>query len=94
MSTGTSSRATTSLVLGILGFLCCQILSPVAWYLGAQERNAIRNGLSAPEGEGVATAGMVLGIIGTVLLSLGIIMTLLWMLFAGGMAFLSTLTSS
>ena len=37
-----SSRATTSLVLGIVGFLCCQLCSPFAWYMGAQELKAIK----------------------------------------------------
>jgi hypothetical protein len=84
-SSGTSGRATASLVVGILGFVCCQLGAPVAWYLGAQERAAIREGRSSPDGQGVATAGMILGIIGTVFLVLGMI----WVLFAGGMAVLS-----
>ena len=71
-------KATTSMVLGIIaiaGAFTCLVpvlIAPVAWVLGAQARREIR---SAPQhwgGESKATAGMVLGIIGTVLLVLGI----------------------
>ena len=78
----TSSKAVTSLVLGVLGLICCQLFGPVAWYLGRQELNNIRQGVGAAKDEGVAKAGMILGIIGSVLLGLGII----WVLFLGGMA--------
>ena len=77
-----SSRATTSLVLGILGFLCCQLCAPFAWYMGKQELAAIRAGTSPAAGEGSAKAGMILGIIGTVLL----ILTLVWVFGFGGLA--------
>jgi hypothetical protein len=29
-----SGKATTALILGILGILCCSIVAPVAWVLG------------------------------------------------------------
>jgi len=83
----TSSRATTSLVLGILGFVCCQICAPIAWYLGSQELQAIQAGQSSSAGQGVALAGKVLGIIGTILFVLAIA----WVVFFGGMAVLSAL---
>jgi hypothetical protein len=92
-NSGSSSRATTSLVLGLVGFLCCQLCSPIAWYLGAAERTAIKNGASAPQGEGIATAGMILGIIGTALMALGLIAALLWIVFAGGLAIIGGLAS-
>lgn len=79
------SQATTTLVLGILGIVCCGVLAPIAWYLGKQELDAIRRGELPPAGEGSAKAGMILGIIGTILLGLGI----LWLLLLGGIGFLS-----
>jgi hypothetical protein len=85
-----SSRATTSLVLGIVGFLCCQLCAPFAWYIGNQEVKAIKAGQSPIEGQGTAMAGMILGIIGTVFLVLG----LLWIVFFGGMAILSALAGA
>ena len=77
-----SSQAVTALVLGILGFVCCQILAPIAWYLGNQEQRSIREGRSPAAGQGFATAGMILGIIGTVLL----VFSLVWIFAFGGMA--------
>ena len=77
-----SSKATTALVLGIISIVCCGLLGPVAWILGKQELNAIAAGQSSPTGEGSAKAGMILGIIATILLAFG----LLWILFFGGMA--------
>src|SRR5689334_7312997 len=80
-----SSRATTTLVLGILGFLCCQLCAPFAWYFGKKEVQVIKDGTSPAAGQGFAMAGMVLGIIGTILLVLGVI----WIFFAGGLAIMS-----
>lgn len=77
-----SNQAITALVLGILGLICCSLVAPVAWYLGQSEGRAIREGRAPAAGEGLATAGKILGIVGTILLFFG----LLWMLFFGGMA--------
>jgi hypothetical protein len=71
-------KATTAMVFGIVAvagaFFCVLpiVLSPVAWILGAQARNEIRAAPLQWGGEGRATAGMVLGIVGTVLLVLGV----------------------
>ena len=81
-------KATTALVLGIVAvagtFMCVLpvLLSPVAWILGAQARKQIR---SAPQhwgGEGRATAGMVLGIVGTAMLVLLIAVVVAFVAFA------------
>lgn len=85
-----SSRATTSLILGVLGFVCCQICAPFAWYMGQQEIKAIQAGQSSIAGQGVAMAGKILGIIGTVFLIFGV----LWIFFFGGMAILSAIAGS
>jgi hypothetical protein len=85
-----STQAIVSLILGILGIVCCGVLAPIAWYIGSQEIKAIREGRSAVAGEGLAKAGMILGIIGTILL----VLTALWVFFAGGMAILQGLANS
>lgn len=77
-----SNKPVISLVLGILGILCCGFLAPIAWYIGSQELKAIAAGSSPASGEGMAKAGMILGIIGSVIF----ILTLMWIFFAGGMA--------
>lgn len=79
------SQATTALVLGILGLVCCGILAPIAWYMGSQELQRIQRGEVPSTNEGMARAGMILGIIGTVFLVLGVI----WVLFLGGLTVLS-----
>lgn len=67
-SPAASARAYASLVLGLLGLLVCILLAPLAWYLGAAELKDIRAGIAPGGGDPVATIGMVLGIIGSVLL--------------------------
>lgn len=89
-ASSTSSRATTALVLGILGFLCCQLCAPFAWYYGNLEVKAVKAGTSAASNQGFAMAGMILGIIGTIFLIFG----LLWILFFGGMAVLGAIAGA
>jgi uncharacterized membrane protein YjgN (DUF898 family) len=90
MATGSSSRATTSLVLGIIGIVCCQICAPIAWYMGNKELMAIRAGQSPASGEGMAKAGKIIGIIGTILL----ILSLVWVFFFGGMAIIQGMAAA
>jgi len=85
-----SSQATTALVVGILSFVCCNLAGPIAWWLGRKEIDAIKAGQSPEAGQGLAMAGMILGIVATILLAFG----LLWVLFFGGMAVLSALAQS
>jgi len=86
-SSSGSSQATTALVVGIVSFLCCNLAGPVAWVLGKKELDAIKAGQSPQAGQGLAMAGMILGIVATVFLALG----LLWIFLFGGMAVLSAL---
>jgi hypothetical protein len=73
-------KATAALVVGIVSvagaFTCILpiLAAPVAWVLGAQARKQIRSAPQQWSGDGRATAGMVLGIIGTVLLVLAVIL--------------------
>lgn len=68
-----ASQATTILVLGIIGIILCQVLGPIAWVMGNNELAAIDAGRRTPENRGTANAGRILGIIGTVLLTLSIL---------------------
>ena len=72
-----ASQATTALVLGILGLVICGILAPFAWSMGNKELAAIDAGLRPPENRGTANAGRILGIIGSVLLLVGLVILVL-----------------
>jgi amino acid transporter len=73
MAPPNDSQATLALVLGIVGVLCCYILGPVALYIGNSSRQRIQASGGTLGGGGLATAGMVLGIIGTIFLVFGAI---------------------
>ena len=66
-------RATTALVLGILGFVLCGILSPFAWRIGKGAVDEIDASNGRMGGRGAAQAGYVLGLIGTILLGLALL---------------------
>jgi len=69
----TDSGATTALVLGILGFLCC-LFGFAAIYEGHEARQRIVGAPDELKGEGLAIAGMTLGIISLALSALGTIL--------------------
>lgn len=60
-----SDDGTTALIVGIISIVVCQVLGPVAWYMGHQLRSAARAAGEEPPGN--ATAAWVLGIVSTVL---------------------------
>lgn len=72
-------QATTALVVGLIsliGAFTCLVpilAAPFAWAIGHSARKAIRREPQRYGGESKATAGMVMGIIGTILLLLGIL---------------------
>jgi hypothetical protein len=66
-------RATTALVLGILGLVLCQVLSPFAWVIGGRAVREIDASQGVLGGRGSANAGRILGIVGTVLLVAGLV---------------------
>ena len=66
--------AVASLVLGILGITICSICAPFAWWQGAKARTAVDASGGALGGRGLATAGWIMGIIGTVIIILGVLL--------------------
>ena len=60
-----ASNAVTALVLGILGVLLCPLLGPIAWVLGRRGEQEVDASGGAVGGRGLATAGKVLGMVGT-----------------------------
>jgi hypothetical protein len=84
-------RATTSLVIGILGVVLCQIIAPIAWSMGKKTLDEIDASQGRLGGRGAAQAGYVLGIVGTVVLALVVLMIAVYVIFmvalvGGGMA--------
>ena len=58
-----NSQATTILVLGIIGLICCGPLGIVAWVMGNTELQAIDAGRRDPNNRGTANAGRIIGIV-------------------------------
>ena len=84
--TQTHPKATTSLVLGILGVVCCSLAAPFAWITGKKTVSEIDASGGRLEGRGQAQAGYILGIVGTVLLILALLFLVLAAV-TGGLSF-------
>jgi len=67
------SQATLALILGIVSVLCCALAGPFAFFIGNGSRNRIQASGGTLGGYGMATAGWIMGIIGTVFLALEIL---------------------
>lgn len=65
--------ATASMILGILGLLLCGLLSPIALFMGISARRRIQESGGYLGGDGQATAGIVMGAIGTAIIALGVL---------------------
>lgn len=67
------SQATTALVLGILGVSLCGVVAPFAWSIGRSSLREIDASNGALGGRGKAQAGYIMGIVGTILLIVSIL---------------------
>ena len=56
-------------MLGIIGVVVCQLCAPFAWAMGRKAERLVDASGGTLGGRGEATAGKILGIIGTVFLS-------------------------
>jgi len=77
-----------ALVFGILGLLVCGIFAPFAWVYGKRAEEAVDASGGAYAGRDMATAGKILGIVGSVILALGLLIgvVVLIVLIAGSAA--------
>lgn len=75
-----SGRSIAALVLSVLSFVMCPILSIPGMIIGKMEVNAISRGESSPAGKGYALAGFWIGAVGTALWVLGGILGLMGLL--------------
>jgi uncharacterized protein DUF4190 len=78
----TSPLATTSLVLGIVGLLCCPLfaVSAAAVVTGWLGKRQVRESRGAYSGEGLANIGLALGLLSVVLGAVA------WILYAAGVS--------
>lgn len=70
-------RGGAILALGIMSLVCCQLLGPVAWIMGQTDLKQIDAGIIDPEGRSLTQIGMILGIVGTILIILPIVLQIL-----------------
>ncbi len=70
-------QATTALVLGILGLVVCGVIAPFAWVIGRSSLREIDSSGGTLGGRSKAQVGYILGIIGSVLLILTIVIGVL-----------------
>ncbi len=67
------NRGVTILVLGILGLVLCGLLAIPAWSMGNQDLRAIDGGTLNPSNRGMVQAGRILGIVGSCILMLQLV---------------------
>jgi len=65
-----------ALVFGILGILVCGLFAPFAWIYGKRAEESVDSSGGAYGGRDMATAGKILGIVGTVILGIGLVVGL------------------
>ena len=65
------------LVLGILGLVICGPLGIAAWIIGNGDLKEMDAGAMDPGGRSTTNAGMICGIIATILLGIGIVVCIL-----------------
>jgi hypothetical protein len=91
----TDDKAVWALVSSIAGFILCPIvLHVVGWVLANQSLRAIRESRGALSGDGVAKTAKVLGIVGVVLYSIGLVVAILFFAIAVPLGILAASTSS
>jgi len=83
----------SSVISAVVLCMCCSALGVVslglgiaAWVMGARDLKAMASGAMDPRGHSSTQGGMVCGIIGAILGFLGLLMTLVMVLFYAGAA--------
>ncbi|MAG94650.1 MAG: hypothetical protein CMJ48_13025 [Planctomycetaceae bacterium] len=67
------NRGGLILAFGILSWFTCPVLGIVAWVMGNGDLREMRAGRMDPSGEGLATAGKILGMVSAILTGVGIL---------------------
>ena len=66
-------QATVVLILGILGLVLCQVISPFAWVMGNRVVAEIDASNGQVGGRSMANAGRICGIVGTLLIAVSLL---------------------
>ena len=83
-------KGMTILVLGILSLVCCSPLGIAAWLMGNTALKEIDASPGRYGNRQIVQIGRILGIIGVVFL----VLTLIWVLFFGGLAAITSSTNT
>jgi hypothetical protein len=78
-------RGPVILVLGILSIVVCGVTGIFAWVLGNRDLDLMSRGLMDREGEGLTRAGYILGIIGTILFMIQLLVVVAYVALIGVM---------
>ena len=73
-------RGVLILVFGVLSLVVCAPLGIAAWLMGQGDLKKMKLGMMDLEGKGLTMAGMICGIISSILLVLSFVIGLLWIL--------------
>lgn len=74
-------QGTTILVVGILSFVVCQLLGPVAWYMGSKARADVQASPTGYSNSSLITVGWVLGIVSTGLMIVSVVLVAVYIIF-------------
>lgn len=69
-------RGSLILVLGILSLIMCQPLGIAAWIMGNGDLREMDAGMMDPEGRQLTVAGRICGMIASILLIVGLVITI------------------
>jgi uncharacterized Tic20 family protein len=78
-----NQNALISMILGIVGFVTCGITGPFAIWLARKGKKEIQASGGTQGGEGMATAGLILGIIDLLFLAVVVLYVLVVVVFIG-----------
>ena len=76
-------QTTTILILGICGLVICQVLGPFAWSMGNKALREIDASNGQVGGRDTVKVGRILGIIGTIILGLSVLVLVFLFVIAG-----------
>ncbi len=71
-------RGTMILILGILSLAVCGLIGPFAWAMGRTDLRKMKIGVMDDRGYNETQIGYILGIVATIIVGIGLVLSLLW----------------